>query len=315
MATDFSLVSVDVPFPPGTGNFFHMVVWPHGITFQPDILEALFSSEGLDILHIRTTPAKNLSRLVREVYRHDYAPLEHLAGKLKYLKQAEFKAGQVTHIFFSFHSPQFTLSGDPPFRHLNSPKVNEIKWRIRDTFNPRRGGKMTHDHVIHVSDNPYQAIHMAKYLGMQVSLNQRNPFTKMFCGLEIPHHISTPKRVLLRTVPISRLRAAVLIDGQKALFPVAETPHFQALTAGRGGRAIYDEYLLGRRGKEFTDGHHWGSLETLYHLFLGSGESYIRPLLTTELQDGLAQIIDGVHRASASLAAGRKEIPVASLEY
>lgn len=315
MAQDGSLYSLDSPFPPGVGNLFHMVIWPHGINNQPEILDILFSVQGLDILHIKTTPAKNLSRLVREVYRHDYAPLEHLAGKLKYLKQAEFKRGQITHIFFIFRNPKFTLSGDSPFRHLNSPKVNEIKWRIRDSFNPRREGRMTHDHVIHVGDNPFQAINIAKYLGVQVSLDGTNPFTKMFCGLEIPHHISTPKSARLQTVAISRLRATILIDGQKALVRVAETPHFKALTGGAHGRVIYDQYLLGKRGNEFTDGHHWNRLENLYRLFLGDNKSTIPPLLTAELQDGVAQILDGVHRASAALAAGRKHLPAAVLEY
>lgn len=316
MARNVSGDTVDSPFPPGVGNLFHMVVWPHGMKNHSEILETLFSSQSLEVLHIKTTSAKNLSRLVATVYQHDYAPIEHLAGKLRYLKQAEFKKGQVSHIFFTCRNPGFTLSGDEPFRHLNSPEVNEIKWGIRESFNPRRQGEMTHDHVIHVSDNPFQAIHMARHLGFQFSLNERKPFTKMVCGLEMPHHIGTPKSVLLQTVAISRLRASILIDRQRnALVPVAETPHFKALTGGTGRRAIYDRYLQGRRGREFTDGHHWSRLQSLHRLLIEDRKAEIPPLLTAKLHDGVAQILDGVHRASAALAAGHEDIRVGVLEY
>lgn len=310
-----SIATLNSPFPPGTESLFHMVIWPHGIVHQPKILESLFDSPDVDVLHLRTTSAEKLPRLIREVYRHDYAPLHHLASKLRYLRNKSLRGGSVTHIFFSLNDPEFTMSGVPPFRHLNSPKANEIKWSIRARFNPRKQGEMTHDHVIHLSDNPMQAINVAMYLGLPVSRGEEKPFRQFFCGLELPHHISIPKSFTVETVRYGCVRASLLRDGKVVVVPISETPHFKALTSPVDGQKIYDSYLLGMEGKELTDGHHWRTLKALYDLCLSEENFAYPPILVEPYDDGYLRILDGVHRASAALASGHKNLRVARLDY
>lgn len=310
-----SIATLNSPFPPGSESLFHMVIWPHGKAHQPEILESLFDSPDVDVLHLRTTSAKKLSKLIREVYRHDYAPLHHLAGKLRYLRSKSLRGGSVTHVFFSLNNPEFTMSGVPPFRHLNSPKANEIKWGIRARFNPQKHGEMTHDHVIHLSDNPMQAIHLANYLGLPLSWGDEKPFRQLFCGLELPHHISIPRSLTVKTVQNGSVLASLLRDGKTVAAPISETPHFRALTSPVDGQKIYDSYLLGKEGTELTDGHNWGTLKTLYDLGLSEKNFAYPPILVELRDDGYLRILDGVHRASAALASGHEDLRVACLDY
>ena len=68
-------------------------------------------------------------------------------------------------------SPIPTVYGIEPNRINANRNVITLKWAIRQTFNPRTfDGEMTHDHIIHTTDNPTDTLHLLTTMGVEKRL-------------------------------------------------------------------------------------------------------------------------------------------------
>lgn len=279
---------------PSRYGFF--LVWGHGLPFFESILETIRSTDTLKILKIEIRPVKNMRKFVMDLYGCDPVPVEHLRSKLAYLFKVPPKIGV---ILIKNQAPREEYFGRGAFRHIQCAHLKEIKEKIRNQHNPRINERRTEDHVVHCSDYEEQVDYFLKLLGHPggietLSANQETlPF-------EFPFHIRSPKSYTYRKLPLSSLRAAILVSrGTEVgleLREIANTPHFLSLSRKS---TDYHDYLLRFRYHQLTDDH---SLDRLIQLGEASEETLLNlPPIIVRAQTGFFRILDGVHRSAVAL--------------
>ena len=289
-------------------RFDYFLIWGHGAPYREDILDIIRKQPFLDITKIINHKPKDIAKLVRTIYSHDYAPLQHLKSKTKYLLRT---SPEVTFIFVHNLDAKEVYLGQGAFRHIECERIKDIKNAIRDKFNPRKDGKRTEDHVIHASDNEPQVHHILKYLGYQDGIayfrNTPNPL------LNLPCHLTKFTRFSVKQINLSQMFCTInggnRTSYKKQIVKIAATPHFACLT---GAADVYQQYLSEFGGYLLADDH---SVEKL--LSLSSRLSYLEAphstayILTEEFAPGQYVIRDGVHRASILKFRGVNSAPVA----
>jgi hypothetical protein len=288
----------------------HIIIWPHGMEHLPRILDSINSHPDVSILKTTRQHQPNLTKLISQTYAHDYAPIYHLRGKLSYLRKLN---GDVMHLFAEIRNPQFSLTGRPGYRHYESRAANAMKTALREKYNPRLpDGSMSDQHIMHVSDDPYQALEMAKFLRFEKALSISGRATDKALGVHIPHHLKSQDELMIQWVAPSKLKANVWSGNNLVLMPLDETPHYLAITTQN--QTIYDEYLAPRLGTSLKDGHSFQRLQSLLKMANANGVDAFDPLLVT--QTGKVdefQILDGVHRGAVATFLHASSVPVAVL--
>jgi len=213
------------------------------------------------------------------------------------------------HMFIRNDHPQNFLVGKVAGRrHVESKTANEVKWSIRERFNPTsEDGGLSHNHVVHFSDSTEQAVTAALRLKVCEEDQIRNFFQKHHFGLTIPHHLPTPAVTRYGHLPISSLRANIWGKGGRLeLTSVGDTPHFNALK--NKNRDLYDEYLSPRLGGHIKDGQSFERLLQLQKRSKGSNFDEFSPIVVRKTSSGLFLILDGLHRATVAAVRGEKSI-------
>jgi len=264
--------------------------------------------ESFSIVHSKLDSNPPMGRLLRKTYSEDYAPIHHLRAKLRYLRRIR---GDVMHFFLLVDNPRYDIVGQGDFRHLESRTVNQLKWSLREEFNPKAlDGSMSHNHIVHFSDNPNQALMMAKYLGARVGSDPANYFQESRLGSAWPTHLPHPVSVEYAEASVTDLRANIWVAGGLKLLRLEETPHWQSLV--HMDPTIYENYLMPRLGTELRDGHSFSRLAHLLVLGKREGVDAFDPIIVKKLPTGLLQILDGVHRATVAQILKAERIFVAT---
>lgn len=271
-------------------RYDYMLIWGHGLPFRDDILRIIKGCPVLQIVMILHHTPSSAGDLVKAVYSCDYAPIEHLKGKTRYL---EHTPAQVVFVFFENLQPEEDYFGEGPFRHIESVTIRALKEVIRNTFNPRYGDKRSEEHVIHASDNEYQTDHILRYLGYPgVKM-----FRKVHLALNAPYHMERITSFTVCQVPLLSLYCRIMTEsGEPELTPVEDTPHYEALL---GKTAKYERYIERFIGTMLTDDH---SLEKL--LEMKTSFSYLAPPHETDYIIAIPAggtdlaVLDGLHRAA-----------------
>lgn len=275
------------------------VLFGHARKHWGSIYQAITDTAGLDIQYVQRHRFRSSRALIAALYSHDYAPLIHLRSKTRYLK----KVGTDALILFGVQrESSLFVAGLGKFAHHEDRYINRLKWNIRRTYNPRESdGEMTHHHVIHATDNPGQARHLAgelHNLPLDRIMSPHGP------GRILPSHLaSTSLRV--HQVPLQQLRVKLLPDLR--VHRIEDTPHFAALA--ENNRQLYWEYLVPFLGDELRDGHSWQRFMALKSSFdLGARPA---PIVVAPGCNGTYVVRDGAHRAALLLHAGKQTCVIA----
>lgn len=292
-------------------RYDYILVWGHGIAYLEQILAMIRSHGAFSILRIQHHVPENIDVLVDAVYSFDYAPIEHLRGKILYLKQTP---NEVYFIFLENLRPEEDYFGEGPYRHMESLALKTLKERIRDRFNPRlQDGRRSEDHVIHASDNQLQTDHILRYLGSTGS----GMFAPGHLALDAPYHLPQICDFTVRRVSLSALRCRLAFGNRShhdalALGSIEMTPHFQALC---GDAEPYRRYLEMFRGTALTDDHTVEKLLGLKGTFRYLAAPYQSGyIIVEEAEPGHYLILDGLHRAALLKYQGVAEVNVAVID-
>ena len=271
-------------------RYDYFLIWGHGLKYKEEIIEVIRKTPYLKILAIIKHNPKNIVKLVKAIYSYDYAPFKHLRNKTKYLLSTE---PIVFFIFVVNKHPKEVYIGKCVFKHIESLSIKSLKEKIRDKFNERENNRRSENHIIHASDNQSQTDYILKYLGykngVERFMNIPNPI------LSIPYHIGKFNKFTLKCVNISAIRCSIVMSLEiNELFKLEETPHFSFLS---GNTKPYEEYLLKFGGIRLKDDYSFNKFSKLYKNFKYLREPYsTNYILLKGIQDGLYQVIDGVHR-------------------
>jgi hypothetical protein len=211
-------------------DFF--TIWGNGLKHVQDILSIIRKEPNIEIIRIKSYKIRGMKKFVFKLYGCDPVPVEHLRSKLAYLLKVP---NEFVIVFVKNMDPQENYQGDGRFRHIQCNYVNDIKWRIRELYNPKKEGLRTEEHVIHASDYEEQVDYLLKMLGHKNGLmflhgdGDGLPFSK-------PYHLKKPDSFTFRTIKLKDLRANILCGSPensniplKKTVKIGETPHFLSL--------------------------------------------------------------------------------------
>ena len=293
-------------------DFF--TIWGNGLSAIDEIINILRNERSISIVRIESRVIENMEKFIYDLYACDTVPINHLRTKLRYLFDTYPK---IIVIFVKNFAPNELPVGRGEFRKIQCQNINQIKIKIRNMYNPRHPDKdfqikplnkgMSHEHVIHASDQEEQVDYVLKLLGYSEGIkfigddDKDLPFRK-------PYHIPRPEKYLFKTIRIEDLRATILYQSnsrktQKRLTNIIDTPHYLALC---NGGDIYKEYLNKYLFTFLKDDHQWEKLHNMSKL-QESQISAFNPILV-EKDKGYYRILDGVHRAAVAQYRGLNQI-------
>ena len=280
------------------------IVWSHGFKYLNEILEIIRSNNFLEIVLIEKYVTKNMSQLVNNIYSHDYAPIIHLQAKIKYLKKLK---PEIMFIFVKNNNPDIDFFGENSFRHLESKSINRTKKQIRNNFNPKdRDGHITHDHIIHATDNESQANTLLKLIGYK---NGVNKFYKINNIISAPYYITEPKRFSIININFKKLfckNAAESKDEYKlTTIPIIDSIQYKSLLDEK----IYKKYIENFRGTVLKEDYTYNRFLNLKRKFKYLDESNKNNfIIVKKIKNDNFIILDGLHRAALHLHSGNNSI-------
>lgn len=292
-------------------RYDYFLIWGNGMLYKEEILGIIRSKEFIKILRIMDYRPKSIARFVRKVYSYDYAPFEHLKSKTRYLLNSE---PIVTLIFVRNESPREIYRGQGAFRHIECERIKSVSEKIRNMFNPRKNGKRTEEHIIHVSDKESQVDYILKVFGFKDGIeflrNIPNPI------LSSPYYLSKFKEFTIRRISSSQLYCNILRGNRESFWreavEIGKTPHFAFLT---GNTISYKEYLAKFMGGPLTCDYSVEKFRVLSRNFAYLEGPYATSyILVREFRPSQYIVLDGVHRASILKFRGVDSFPVAVIK-
>lgn len=285
-------------------RFDSIIIWGHGLQYLDEILNMIRQEDCFEIKRIIKHRPSSMKSFVKKVYSYDYAPLAHLKSKIKYLESIE---PCLVCIVIKNLNPQVEILGEGSFRHEESLSLKKLKSRIRDKYNPYLNGHMTHDHVIHATDNEEQTYHILNAIG---DVNIKNYYhlnlysTPFFLGKQSEYQI---KEVGFEHLVCGQAQ------GPSDNFHIHHVPikeSVQYLALGDGGKK-YNEYVntyLGTAIKcDYSVDNFLSLAENFIYLSNNYETSYV---IVRKFEGDNYLIVDGLHRASLHLSQGNTKIKV-----
>ena len=289
-------------------RFDCIIIWGHGLRYRDEILEMIRSSDGFNIVRIIKYNPKNIKKFINKVYSYDYAPISHLKSKIKYLDSVK---PEVLCVVINNLSPLVDVLGKGDFRHEESLKLKELKTTIREKFNPYVDGEMSHQHVIHATDNEEQTFHILNAVGETGLACFSN--TSLF---SLPHFLGTPNTYNIKEINCDQLVCSEVITERGRLctkrIEIHESVQYQAL---KGNTQAYESYIQKYLGTGLKCDYTLKRLLTLSESFSYQSKGYESSYLIVK-KNGINSylIVDGLHRAAIHLYQGNQKIKVCIIE-
>ena len=283
----------------------YFLIWGHGLQYTAEIIAELEAAGLVPVSFFRRN-VDSMTEVIKAVYSHDYAPLEHLKGKTRYL---ESTPPELLFIFVKNDTPNEDFVGEGVFRHLESTTVRDLKWRLRERYNPRNGGEMLHEHVLHASDNPFQAHQILRWLGLPDGIGTLVPEQQPF--LHVPWYVR-PNRIAFREVALDALYArnaeGTTYEYRLRDMKLEDTAHYRFLS---GDEVAYDSYLTRFRGTALTEPYSVSRFRQLRERLERDPDLLDRDPILVREQDNKMFVVDGTHRACIALHMKMTRVPAA----
>ena len=282
-----------------------MLVWGHGYSHLHGILEVIRNEDLFAIVHVETKTFSNIKNFVKRVYSFDYAPLQHLKDKIRYLTNTEPK---VTLILLKNKRPDEDFSGNGLFRHVESKTLVQLKKKIREAYNPRnKDGMLNHDHVVHTTDSETQTNHLLRLFGYRGGISK---FCEEPSIVNLPHYLNKAKSYSLLKVDFQNIRCVNLIgealNAEHKIITIEESVQFLGLSDIK----VYEKYVSKHLGyglkKYYTTSIYMNMAEEFVYLYGKYSTNYIICKRVNHGRHFL--IVDGLHRAAIHRFQGNNEI-------
>jgi hypothetical protein len=284
-------------------DFF--LIWGHGLQHKDKIIELIAKEEMFEIVMIIKHEAKNIKKLVKKVYEHDYVPYFHLKGKTKYLINTP---REVMFIFVKNKHPREVWKLGHDTAHIESELMVGYKNIIRDMFNDKKDDRREENHVIHASDNELQVHHLLKYLGYDEGIyrfdrHKNKPF-------EVPHFIEIFDVYRIHKVNINDLICNTLVDNKHKAVNIEESPQYKFLL---GFESEYKDYIERYKGTKLKAYYDLEKYKTMANDFIYLSKGHETNFVIVKKLNDRYIILDGLHRASLVKSQGDDKITIVEI--
>ncbi len=228
-----------------------IIIWGHGIKYTNDIINSLLENIDCDILNIKENDIDDIDKFIRKCYKLEMINLNHIMGKTKYLKSIEKK---YTHILIKNYNARLKEYGEGKYKVIADENIVNWKWKIREKYNPRDinvnmkplSKGITHNHVIHVTDEHKECDYLCETLLNNVPSFYENKFNN---NLLVPWHVNIKVILKIEIVDINKLTVNL---AESLNMKVKDTPHYEYLN---GNKQTYINYFNKYIGKCLEDNH------------------------------------------------------------
>jgi len=277
-------------------RYDYLLIWGHGLAYENDIL-AIIENFPFEILYIHRIKPKSIKKLVRAVYSYDYAPFKHLKSKTRYLLSTPAEA---LFIFFRNLYPQEYYAGEGAFRHIECAQIKKIKTQIRELYNPRIINEMSHNHVVHASDNGLQTHFILKWLGLTQGIYDILP--QSFPFIEVPYHLPEVNLLGIRSIPVDRIWCRN-VSGSRWKYrskeiSLIESVQYRALSKDLESYSLYLDTFRGTALKEHYSMNRLLNLEKDFEYLAPPHTNEYIILSNNSDKDKNYLVLDGLHRAA-----------------
>lgn len=281
-----------------------IIIWGHGLAHLNEILTMIRNVDTFDIARIVKYKPSNMKKFIRKVYSYDYAPLAHLKSKIKYLESVE---PSLVCIVINNHLPNIDILGEGSFRHRESLTLKQLKTDIREKFNPYKNGMMTHDHIIHATDNEEQTHHILKAIG---DIDIQQYYKKKLYS--VPFFLGENRNYEIKEVAFDELVCGQAVGNSDSFhiikMPVEQSVQYKALHNGRDEYQNYINKYLGTALKSEHSIDKYLQLQDQFkYLAKGHCNSFV---IVKKIDQEKYLIMDGLHRAALHLSQNFKKIKV-----
>ena len=285
-------------------RFDLFIIWGNGLRYIPEIISEIRDNTNFKIVRLKYHSFDDTDEFIKNIYKCDTVPMEHLTSKTRYL----FKHPKIImSVLVKNNNPEELEVGSGNLKHLQCQKINEIKKIIRSKFNPLfvdtekqisplpKG--VSHEHCIHSTDYELQTDYLLGFLKMQ-SISFYKRFDNL--NIEIPWHLSF-SNARIKRININYLRCNIIDEGIKS---IEDTTHFKYV---KGNKKNYVDYVNKNIGLRLQEDHYPLSFDKLIDNFdknygdLVSKRTYI-------IINSNNVILDGVHRAAILKSIGEEVI-------
>lgn len=277
-------------------RFDSIIIWGHGLSHLEDILTMIREVNSFDIVRIIKYKPSSMKKFIRKVYSYDYAPLAHLKSKIKYLEKVD---PTLVCVVINNKSPNVDILGEGNFRHKESLTLKRLKTEIRERFNPYEDGEMTHDHVIHATDNEEQTHHILNAIA-DIKIEKYYQ-TNLY---SVPFFLGPQSSYEIKELPFEFLLCGQA-KGDSDNFkieqvPVKQSVQYKALCNEEDEYRAYINKYLGSALKADHGVNNYLSLKDGFeYLSAGHASSFVT---VKKLSEERYLIMDGLHRAALHLS-------------
>lgn len=282
------------------------IVWGNGLNVISDIVHIINRDLNFNIIRLKYYSYVDALSFVKDIYKCDTVPWEHLVSKSRYLLNTQNKCMV---ILVKNLKPREQLVGTGQFKHIQCQTITNLKNKIRSKFNPKFQDLtkhilplpvgVSHEHVIHATDYESQTEYLMNYFNLKtIDYYNRYDKAKYF----IPWHLDAPSHVVEKTVNLSDLRCNII---GKGIVQIKDTPHFKYI---QGFKSEYISYINKHIGIELQENHFCESFDHLIDTYDVNYKSDGKKSFIIVNKNNT--IVDGLHRATILLKLNIKQIRV-----
>ena len=291
----------------------HFLIWGHGIRFLTGIMDTINESSDVDILAVEKKKIYDMNEFIERVYTKEWpsVPKEHTLSKTRFLLDSRIP-NYAAIILVMNKNPQVRIqeNKDPRFRMPESGTIKEIKTKIRERFDPNKGGRgliplipgrHPDQHIVHASDFEEQVTGILEVFGMK-------EYDSWFAYWKNKYEPPCRTNVRVETVSLENVFLRLLNpDGGTHPFSIVDSPHYRFL---KGESEPYEQYWERFMGIYLKEDHTPATFRALAQDFEYLRKPYTTSYVRVSKRGNKYFSIDGDHRLCILKEQGKEKIKV-----
>jgi hypothetical protein len=291
----------------------YFIVWGHGIDYLHEMVGLIGEDEDLDVLCVKKKNINDLEKFISDIYAKEWpsVPKEHTFAKTRFLY---YVPKVVAIILVMNRNPKVRTQDNknPLFRMPESETIKNVKNKIRERYDPNKGGRgqtqvvpryNPDQHVVHASDFPEQVQNALDVFEIQ----NVEHWMQYWKDKHFPEQtVINDKKVVVCDINNIYLR---IMDYNRNLIvsEIEQSPHYQYLCGSKEAYKLYWKIYCGDILKE---NHSPSSFKRLASNFRYLQSPFLNSYIQVEKHGERFYSANGDHRLAIMKYLGHKFIQV-----
>lgn len=288
----------------------HFLIWGHGVRFLTGIMDTINEHSDVDILWVEKKKISDMKVFIDQVYSSEWpsVPKEHTLSKTSFLLNPQIP-NEAAIILVMNRNPNVRTQDniDPRFRMPESGTIKDIKTKIREKFDPNKGGGglipllsgyNPDQHIVHASDFEEQVHNILSIFNMK-------KYNSWFKYWEDRYQPTSKSNILTESVRLDNILLRILDNnGNSRICKIEDSPHYKFLC---GDTIEYENYWEQYSGTMLKEDHSPATFNKLAEDFNYLSDPYENCYIKV---DENYKSLDGDHRLTILKSQGVDTVKV-----